>query len=123
MSQSQNTQILPIELKRLGLDGLEICWSDGLRSRIPAKVLRQNCPCAACRENRGETKHDQPISLKKGSLLRVIESSVEEECNLVELWPVGNYAIGLRWADGHSTGIYIYDLLRKLADNTRGFNI
>ena len=44
-----------------------------------------------------------------------------------EIRGVGNYAIELRWHDGHSTGIYTYDYLRSLcpcsscsAERTRG---
>jgi DUF971 family protein len=33
---------------------------------------------------------------------------------LMEIRPVGNYAIEFRWEDGHSTGIYAYDYLRSL---------
>ena len=28
--------------------------------------------------------------------------------------PVGNYAVQIFWNDGHSTGIYSYDHLRKI---------
>jgi DUF971 family protein len=27
---------------------------------------------------------------------------------------VGNYAIGIRWSDGHETGIYSFERLRQL---------
>jgi len=32
-----------------------------------------------------------------------------------ELEQVGNYAIGLAWADGHTGGIYSFEYLRDLA--------
>jgi DUF971 family protein len=28
--------------------------------------------------------------------------------------PVGNYALRFRWSDGHDTGIYTFDFLRRL---------
>jgi len=28
--------------------------------------------------------------------------------------PVGNYAIRINWSDGHSSGIYSYDHLRRI---------
>ena len=34
------------------------------------------------------------------------------ELDVIE--PVGNYAIGFRWSDGHVTGIYTFDYLRSL---------
>lgn len=33
---------------------------------------------------------------------------------MVELLPVGNYAIQPRWSDGHDTGIYTWEFLRRL---------
>jgi DUF971 family protein len=29
--------------------------------------------------------------------------------------PVGNYAVRLSWNDGHSSGLYTWDLLQQLA--------
>jgi DUF971 family protein len=33
---------------------------------------------------------------------------------LIDIRPIGNYAIEFHWRDGHSTGIYTYDYLRSL---------
>jgi DUF971 family protein len=33
---------------------------------------------------------------------------------LIDIQPIGNYAIEFHWHDGHSTGIYTYDYLRSL---------
>ena len=30
--------------------------------------------------------------------------------------PVGNYAIRIQWSDGHSSGIYSYDHLRRICE-------
>jgi DUF971 family protein len=38
------------------------------------------------------------------------------DLELRELEQVGNYALGLTWADGHSTGIYSFRLLRTLGE-------
>jgi DUF971 family protein len=35
---------------------------------------------------------------------------------LMRLQPVGTYAVQPFWADGHNTGIFAYDYLRKVAD-------
>ena len=35
---------------------------------------------------------------------------------LREIEQVGNYALGLTWADGHSSGIYSFRYLRTLGD-------
>ncbi len=30
--------------------------------------------------------------------------------------PVGNYALQMKWGDGHQTGIYTYDYLRQICE-------
>ena len=43
-------QCTPATIKRLGKDSVEITWHDGHRSLYPNRYLRDNCPCASCRE-------------------------------------------------------------------------
>ena len=33
---------------------------------------------------------------------------------MLNVEPVGNYAIRIEWSDGHNTGIYSFDHLRKI---------
>lgn len=112
--------IKPIEFKRL-IDGsvwLLITWSDGMKAKVPSLVLRQSCPCATCKEARGDSSHAKPLTGTehgKPSLLKVLKSSITEEINLVRIWPIGTYALGVEWGDGHSTGIYTYTYLRELS--------
>jgi len=106
------------EIRRDGVSGLTILWSTGLSSRLSAKTLRAFCPCAGCREARGEALHDSPLTPRRKSLLSIVESTVEEETRLERIWGIGQYAIGIQWGDGHSTGIYTFDLLRQLAEST-----
>lgn len=106
----------PIEIKRLEGRAMQISWSDGSQNTLSSTKLRQSCPCAQCRENRGEGSHAAPLgSPHKRSLLRVIEASSEEETNLVNIWSIGNYAIGIQWGDGHDSGIYTYAYLHELS--------
>ncbi len=93
--------------------GLEITWSGGEKTIIDSETLRRNCPCATCMEKRGEASHAKPLA-GKSSALRVLSATLEQETNLREVWPVGNYALGISWGDGHETGIYSYAHLRKL---------
>ncbi len=106
----------PIEIKRLGPSGLQIVWSDGHSSNFSSELLRQNCPCASCREQRGEGSHSAPIApvKPKASSLRIVQSSLAEELKLERIWAVGNYALGMRWGDGHDVGIWTFDILRAL---------
>ena len=93
----------PTQIKRL-LDGIAIDWSDGYRSEHSHKLLRQKCPCARCKAVRED---EDP--------LRVLPSEVFfENLKVVNIQPVGRYAVRLTWNDGHKTGIYPFELLRSL---------
>jgi ATP-binding protein involved in chromosome partitioning len=114
-------QVYPTDIKRISTNGVEIKWSDGKNISLESKMLRINCPCAVCKEKRGDTSHGKPLSPKK-SLLKVIESSIDQEIRLDKIWQVGQYAIGMLWGDGHQTGIYTFDYLRELSDKTSDNN-
>lgn len=107
--------VIPLEIRRLGASGVRIQWSDGVCLDYSSRLLRTNCPCATCRERRGDDSHAAPLTPKKSSLLRIVEASADTELSLERIWSVGNYALGLAWADGHDTGIYPFDLLRKIS--------
>ena len=114
-----NTSSVPSEVRRLTSDkapphgGLALQWPDGKTVIIPNETLRRACPCATCIEARGDTTHAKPLS-RGGSLLKVIEAPLEDAIRLDEIWPIGNYALGMRWGDGHETGIYTFTYLRSL---------
>jgi len=106
--------VIPTEIRRLKADGLQITWQDGTVQTLTSRVLRENCPCAVCKAERGDESHDKPLTSKKPSMLKVVSSSIKEELQLEEVSAVGNYAISIRWGDGHHTGIYMFQLLRTL---------
>ena len=109
--------IKPIEIKRLGTTGIRIQWDNGSECSLNSEALRRACPCASCREARGEGSHEKPISPPaKKSLLTVVSNSRDEELRLDNIWAVGQYAIGMQWGDGHTTGIYTYDYLHYLGE-------
>jgi DUF971 family protein len=103
----------PVEIRRISDSGVRISWSDGLIQELSSDILRRNCPCAGCRDARGDDTHAKPLTGKKRSLA-IVQNTLEQELSLVEIWAVGQYAIGLRWADGHDSGIYTFDYLRTL---------
>jgi DUF971 family protein len=82
---------------------LELAWSDGTRARLPYRYLRGECPCASCRnEWTGE---------------RILDpNSIRADLKLEGMEAVGNYAVRLGWNDGHSSGLYTWDTLRRLCD-------
>lgn len=105
--------LTPKEITRDARKGISITWSNNSRSQLSCETLRRNCPCAACKEKRGDTSHSTPLTPRRRSLT-VIQNTIDEELNLVSIWGVGQYAIGIRWGDGHDSGIYTFSLLLEL---------
>src|SRR5450432_722795 len=90
--------------------GMEIDWKDGHRSAWSFGWLREACPCATCHEERdhsgrppGQAK-PQPVNL-----LPMYKAPPRPDI----VTPVGRYAISFNWNDGHSSGIYAWDYLRR----------
>ncbi|NDC37781.1 MAG: DUF971 domain-containing protein [Proteobacteria bacterium] len=111
--------LLPVEIRRMDGAGIRVRWSDGSIQELSSSILRTNCPCATCREAQGDTSHGRPLTgsapaPKKKSMLKVIEHTMTEQLTLTEIWGVGNYALGMAWADGHNSGIYSFEYLRRL---------
>jgi DUF971 family protein len=86
-------------------DLLLIQWSDGSESIIALDRLRDNCPCAGCA---GET--DVFGTVYKGPPQKKTPASYQ----VIHIEPVGYYAIKPHWGDGHTSGIYSLDLLKKM---------
>jgi DUF971 family protein len=95
----------PVDIQRIGGE-LAIKWDDGSESFIPLEKLRRACPCAGCK---GEV--DIMGNLYKGPDRPLSPAAFE----LVRLETVGTYALQPIWADGHATGIYPFDHLRRIA--------
>jgi DUF971 family protein len=80
-----------------------ITWKDGHVSALSFNLLRKQCPCATCTEER---KNTNPLKLMTGPM--------PKEVGLVRVDPMGRYALSLAFSDGHDTGIYTYEFLRGL---------
>jgi len=88
-------------------DELVVVWEDGVESYIPLTKMRKVCPCAGCG---GES--DILGKLHRGPL----PTYQPESFRIRSIEPVGGYALQPVWGDGHSTGIYTFDLLRRLGE-------
>jgi DUF971 family protein len=95
----------PESIECIGTE-LALKWPDGGESFIPLESLRRYCPCAGCQ---GEV--DILGQLHKGPDVAV----TPEGFKLIRFAPVGTYAIQLTWGDGHSSGLYSFDYLKKIA--------
>ena len=123
MTENSTCRIYPERIKRVSETkgtvgeergtGLEIIWTNGEQTFLESNLLRRSCPCADCREKQ------QSSNKRKRSALAVIEAGEEQETDLRQLWTIGNYALGIRWGDGHDAGIYTFSVLRELADSIK----
>jgi DUF971 family protein len=95
----------PKDLQPIGNE-LAIKWDDGSEDFILLEKLRRACPCAGCK---GETdimgnvyrSPAQPLTAKAFELVKIVG--------------VGGYAIQPVWADGHATGIFSFEYLKRVA--------
>ncbi|MHB8624709.1 MAG: gamma-butyrobetaine hydroxylase-like domain-containing protein [Aggregatilineales bacterium] len=88
---------------------LVIDWPDGQKCRYPLPQLREACPCVECRgghENMGRA--GDPDDLLALTLTPTRSYRVESAAL------VGNYALQFFWDDGHHTGIYTWEYLKRL---------
>ncbi len=104
MAISESQPLLPVSLAKEGDDRLVIAWNDGHRSVYSWGHLRQNCPCAACREER--ERPPDPFRILKPSELGPL--------HMKEVTPIGRYAYKFVWSDGHDSGLYTLENLRAL---------
>ena len=84
-------------------------FEDGLESDLSVQELRDNCPCANCRGE--EVLLHKYVPSNQNEI-------IPQGYQLENAKPVGNYALQLYWGDGHSTGIYTWEMLRKLSKIT-----
>ena len=97
----------PKDIQLIG-EELAIKWEDGSESYVKLEKLRRHCPCAGCK---GEV--DIMGNLHKGPDKPLSPQAFQ----LVRIASVGGYAVQPLWADGHSTGLYSFDYLRRVAES------
>jgi len=82
---------------------LRISWKDGLVSEYVPRELRLLCPCAGCVDEMTGVRTLRP---------ETVDLDVYPEA----IHYVGQYALQFMWSDGHSTGIYTWEYLRRVAE-------
>ncbi len=92
------SQVVDVELDRE--TELRVSYDDGLIATFPLAALRRSCPCAGCRG-----KRDQSIDPFPGDVISANDAELH-----------GNWGITIRWSDGHDTGIYAWEHLRRWWD-------
>lgn len=90
----------PVTIDVVRTDAVTITWEDGHVSRFPIQVLRANCMCAQCR---GLRDRGEPAWEPAGDADTLeVESAAQ----------VGNWGLNFHWNDGHTTGIFTWEVLR-----------
>lgn len=83
--------------------GLIVHWADGRVQTIDPRELRLSCRCATCRDEMSGKPLLDP-------------DKVPLDVAPTRIWSVGNYALGVAFSDGHSSGIHSFAALREIED-------
>lgn len=93
----------PVELRlRRAARELHVLFDDGARFALPARLLRALSPSAADRGHGGPSFEPLP--------------GVSEAIALLEVTPVGAYAVRLAFDDGHDSGYFTWARLRRIGE-------
>lgn len=95
-----------LDFQQIG-EELAIKWDDGGESFIQLETLRRCCPCAGCK---GEVDI-------MGNLYKNPEKPLTAAAfKLVRMDRVGGYALQPAWGDGHSTGLFSFEYLKRVGE-------
>ena len=96
----------PTKIKLIEKKKLLITWDDGNESILELRELRKRCPCATCLAERDKQSK------------MYIPLFAENQVSVKSINQVGNYAVQITWSDGHNTGIYEYNFLKRFSEKT-----
>ena len=95
--------LLPLHIAVIG-DELAIAWEEGTEQYLSLRALREDCPCALCA--------GEPDVM--GQTFALGKKVFKPECFILKKYEfVGGYALQFTWGDGHSSGIYSFQYLRR----------
>jgi DUF971 family protein len=90
----------PTKLEQLNTTDFSIHWDDGQVSQYHGSDLRRACCCAACVDEWSGEK-------------RLNDAQIPDDVHPISIRTKGNYALHITWSDGHATGFYSFEMLRK----------
>ena len=92
----------PVQIIEESDSEVSIKWSDDAETRYDAVQLRRSCPCAGCiNEWTGEKMLD--------------DTNIPDDISFRHISIVGRYALNFHFSDGHDTGIFSFNYLRKVS--------
>lgn len=91
----------PLDIRIDREHAVSVVFEDGAECVFPVHALRASCPCAGCRgmRERGEDAWPRP-----GGSTRI--TVLDAQLN-------GAWGLSIDWSDGHRTGIYAWEALRR----------
>ena len=99
----KQTEPWPTELRlNKQKDALEVSFDDGNIFELTAEFLRVHSPSAEVQGHGPDQR--KTIGGKRG-------------LTITDLEPVGNYAVKIRFADGHDTGLFSWGYLHELGES------
>ncbi len=103
MTTTLETKHWPEEVRCLSADKrLEVGFDNGVRFSYPAELLRVESPSA---EVQGHSASEKKIVAGR------------KHVGIMEIEPVGNYAIRIKFDDLHDTGLFSWQYLYQLGEN------
>jgi DUF971 family protein len=97
----------PLKLRfSTGEARLRVRFDDGEEGEIDYRTLRANSPSAEVRGHGAGPAPPQP--------------PIPEDISVTRAEPVGRYAVRIHFSDGHSSGLYTWPLLYRLATGKAG---
>jgi DUF971 family protein len=90
-------------------ESVTLTYVDGHVARFDLVTLRQGCPCATCRglRDHGEVAWPRPGS---PTPLRIDDAELH-----------GAWGLSITWNDGHATGIFPFESLRRWDEGGTAF--
>lgn len=91
-------------------EAVTVTFVDGRVARFDLVTLRESCPCAECRglRDQGEAAWPRPGS---PTPLRIEDAEIH-----------GAWGLQITWNDGHATGIFAFDALRRWHEGAAMFH-
>ena len=93
--------------------GIKIDWKDGHRSEFSLGYLRDECPCATCTGAHGTEPQKTNYAAEEAKPANPFKMFTPT-LKMLKVEEVGAYAIQIQWSDGHGSGIYSFDHLRRI---------
>lgn len=99
-ARTAGTQTVPVAV--IDSTQIKVTWDDGSTTSVSAASLRAACQCANC------------VDEYSGAPL-LDPQDIPLDIHALEIQPIGHYAVSIKWSDGHDSGIYSWQLIRKTA--------